>query len=87
MRTPPMSSERTIPTESVPRLEGSLNQMPRPEFIRRWKALVGELPATMLEDRSEMIRVLVESMPIVPLAGSPPFADGDQDEQNWRVHP
>jgi hypothetical protein len=58
-----MNSERIISTAPVPQLEGSLTQMPRPEFIRRWKALVGEPPAAMLDDQSQMIRVLVESTP------------------------
>lgn len=36
----------------------------------------------MLENRSEMIRVLVDSVPIVPLTGLVPFAGGDQDGHN-----
>ncbi|MCJ2124482.1 hypothetical protein [Methylobacterium sp. J-077] len=73
-----MSSERIIPTEPVPQLEDTLTQMPQPEFIAGWKALVGEPPATMLEDRSEMIRVLVESAPIAPLEGVDVAVEGDQ---------
>lgn len=42
--------------------------------------MVGEPPATMLEDRSEMIRVLAESTPIVPLEGMDVSVEGDQDE-------
>jgi hypothetical protein len=64
-----MSSERIIPTEPVPQPEDSLTRMPQPEFIAGWKALVGEPPATMLEDRAEMIRVLVESTPIAQPEG------------------
>lgn len=74
-----MSSERIIPTEPVPQPEDTLTQMPQPEFIAGWKALVGEPPATMLEDRSEMIRVLVESTPIAPLEGVDVAADGDEE--------
>ena len=65
-----MSSERIIPTEPVPQPEDTLTQMSRSEFIAGWKALVGEPPAMMLEDRSEMIRVLLESTPIAAEAGA-----------------
>ncbi|MCJ2079043.1 hypothetical protein MKK68_25985 [Methylobacterium sp. E-016] len=34
------------------------------EFVTRWRWIVGEPPAVMLENRSEMIRILVQSMPI-----------------------
>jgi hypothetical protein len=76
-----MSSERIIPTELVPQPEDSLTRMPRPEFIAGWKALVGEPPATMLEDRSAMIRVLVESTLIAPLGGV--AAGGDQETPSY----
>jgi hypothetical protein len=69
--TPPMSPD-----------EDALTHISQPAFVAGWAALVGEPPAMMLENRSEMIRVLVESTPIVSLAGSVPLADGDQDEQN-----
>ena len=78
VRTAPMSSERIIPTEPVPQPEDTLTQMPKPEFIAGWKALVGEPPAAMLEDRSEMIRVLVESTPVAPLEGVDEVVEGDQ---------
>ncbi|GJE40418.1 hypothetical protein KHHGKMAE_4511 [Methylobacterium persicinum] len=32
------------------------------EFAARWTALVGEPPAIMLQDRAQMVRLLVESM-------------------------
>lgn len=32
------------------------------EFAARWRDLVGELPAIMLSDRADMIRLLVRSM-------------------------
>ena len=75
-----MSRERILPTEPAPQPEDSLAQMPGPRFIAGWKAMVGEPPATMLEDRSEMIRVLAESTPIVPLEGMDVSVEGDQDE-------
>ena len=73
-----MSSDRIIPTEPVPQPDDSLTRMPQPEFIAGWKALVGEPPSTMLEDRSEMIRVLVESTPIAPPEGVNVAVEGDQ---------
>ncbi|MCJ2092086.1 MULTISPECIES: hypothetical protein [unclassified Methylobacterium] len=73
-----MSSERIIPTEPFPEPEDTLTQMSHPEFIAGWKALVGEPPAAMLEDRSEMIRVLVESTPIAPLDEVDVAVDGDE---------
>lgn len=73
-----MSSERIIPTELVPEPEDTLTQMSRSEFVAGWKALVGEPPATILEDRSEMIRVLVESAPVAPLDEVDVAVDGDE---------
>lgn len=72
-----MSSDHIIPTEPVLQLEDTLTQMPQPEFIAGWKALVGEPPSTMLEDRSEMIRVLVESTPVAPPEGVNLAIEGD----------
>ncbi len=45
------------------------------EFSARWRTLVGEVPAVMLQDRAEMIRLLVES---VTQAEGPLGADQDQ---------
>ena len=36
------------------------------DFIAAWRGLVGEPPAIMLDSRSEMIRLLVESIPVAP---------------------
>jgi hypothetical protein len=44
-----------------------LDAMPEREFVKRWKAIVGEPPAIMLDSRSDMVKVLVESVPVATL--------------------
>ena len=44
--------------------EDRLNQISQTDFVTAWKALVGEPPALLLESRSEMIRILVDSIPM-----------------------
>jgi len=39
----------------------ALAHLPLATFVAGWRAIVGEPPAVMLENRSEMIRLLVES--------------------------
>ncbi|TXN76583.1 hypothetical protein FV228_00060 [Methylobacterium sp. WL18] len=77
-----MISKRVEPTEPMSPSEDALTDISQREFVAGWAALVGEPPVMMLENRSEMIRVLVESTPIVPLVASVPFTIGEQDEQN-----
>ena len=61
-----MINERAASAEPISQPEDRLAHMPEAEFLAAWKALVGEPPAAMLESRSEMIRVLVDSSPTVP---------------------
>lgn len=35
------------------------------EFAACWRALIGEPPAILLQDRAEMVRLLMESLPPV----------------------
>jgi len=49
----------------------ALDAMPEGEFVKGWKAIVGEPPAVMLDSRADMVRVLVESVPIA----TPDLAD------------
>lgn len=58
-----MANESAAPVESMSQPEDQLAQIPEAQFLAAWKALVGEPPAAMLESRSEMIRVLVGSIP------------------------
>ena len=69
MRNTYMNIERTLLVETISEGDDRLVHIPQAEFVAAWQALVGEPPAMMLEDRSEMIRVLVQSVPIVPEAG------------------
>lgn len=43
-----------------------LARMPLADFLARWRLLTGELPAAMLDNRSEMLALLVESVPPAP---------------------
>lgn len=49
-----------------PLASDALTQLSEAEFVSHWRSIVGEPPAIMLESRSEMIQVLVESAPAVP---------------------
>ena len=64
-----MTNVRTVPSEPASQSDDLLTHMPQAEFVAAWETLVGEPPAMMLDSRSEMIRVLVESMPVEPLTG------------------
>jgi hypothetical protein len=58
-----MANESAAPVEPMSQPEDQLAQIPEAQFLAAWKALVGEPPAAMLKSRSEMIRVLVDSIP------------------------
>ena len=53
------------------------------EFVKRWKALVGEPPAVMLSSRADMVRVLVESVPVATTAGAPALFDDRTVVEEW----
>jgi hypothetical protein len=72
-----MNNLRVAPTEPVYQSEDALLYMSQVEFIAAWAAMVGEPPAIMLESRSEMIQVLVESVPIIPFVVSVTSFEGD----------
>jgi hypothetical protein len=57
----PSSTDRALPKLTA------LACMPPAEFVARWRALTGEPPAVMLDNRSEMLALLVESVPAAPL--------------------
>ena len=51
----------------------SLACMPLADFIAHWRILTGEPPAIMLDSRSEMLALLVTSIPAAALhLGAPP---------------
>ena len=68
---------RTDPASMEP---DTLEAMPQGEFVRGWKAIVGEPPAIMLDSRTDMVRVLVESVPIA----TPDLADTSAKDQ-WKT--
>lgn len=41
-----------------------IDELSAETFAQRWKELVGELPAVMLESRRQMLLLLVESLPV-----------------------
>lgn len=61
-----------------------LADMPQAEFVARWRSLVGEPPAIMLESRSEMIRLLVESTKAAPSRLDGPALDAPHTHSDRR---
>ena len=61
----------------------TLDAMPEGEFVKGWKAIVGEPPAIMLDSRTDMVRVLVESVPIA----TPDLADTFTKDQRKTEEP
>ena len=47
--------------------QDALAELPAGDFVTRWRQIIGEPPAILLTSRSEMIALLVESVPIAPL--------------------
>ena len=52
------------PDDACPPVADTLTNLPLADFVAAWRRLVGEPPAVMLDSRSEMIRLLVESVPV-----------------------
>ena len=63
----------------------ALHDMSEGEFVKRWKAIVGEPPAVMLSSRADMLRVLVESARIeTTIRGGASVSDRTEvDAQAW----
>lgn len=55
-----------MPNDARSPASDTLAHIPPGDFVARWRFLVGEPPAIMLESRSAMIRLLVESTPSAP---------------------
>ena len=45
----------------------TIASLPLLDFIARWRWLVGESPAAVLESRSDVIGIRVQSAPIEPM--------------------
>ena len=52
---------QTQPTSTRP---DAIDTMAEGEFVKGWKAIVGEPPAIMLDSHADMVKVLVESVPV-----------------------
>jgi hypothetical protein len=65
-----MINLRVASTEPVSQSEDTLAHISHDKFLAAWEAMVGEPPAMMLESRSAMIRVLLESAPIAAEGGA-----------------
>lgn len=63
-----MIDERARAIGSMSQRQAQLDRMPHADFVAAWKALVGEPPAALLTSRSDMIRILVDSIPPAPCA-------------------
>lgn len=61
--------------DTAPEMD-TLADLPIDLFIKRWRQITGEPPAVLLNSRSAMIALLVESVPIAPIA----VRDGSHDE-------
>lgn len=56
-----------VPAEPMSQSEDALTHMSQAAFVAAWQIFVGEPPAMMLDSRSAMIRLLVESTPAAQL--------------------
>ena len=62
-----MNTFAPLPADRVSPHAKALDRMPAADFIARWRLLTGEPPAVMLDSRSEMLALMVESVPAAPL--------------------
>jgi len=68
-----MSTFTLAPVDCVSDGVSTLSRMPLADFIAGWRTLTGEPPAIMLDCRSEMLALLVASIPVAALhLGDPP---------------
>lgn len=65
-----MPASRPLPSPT------DLSLLSNEEFAARWRALVGEPPAILLQDRAEMVRLLLESMAPAPCPPAPGAGPG-----------
>lgn len=46
---------------------GAMADLPTAVFVERWRLITGEPPAILLNSRTAMLALLVESTPVAPL--------------------
>ncbi|SFE91073.1 hypothetical protein SAMN02799627_04681 [Methylobacterium sp. 13MFTsu3.1M2] len=62
-----MDQSAALRTDHPATEQDALAELPAGDFVRRWRQITGEPPAILLSSRSEMIALLVESVPMAPL--------------------
>lgn len=63
-----MNTFAPLPADRVSPCANALDRMPATDFIARWRLITGKPPAVMLDSRSEMLALLVKSVPAAPLS-------------------
>lgn len=71
MAKPASDLEQCLPDSSE-----AAADLPDPYFLEGWHLITGEPPAILLDSRTEMLALLVESTPEAPLEPSLPARDG-----------
>lgn len=70
-------SKRDDPTSEL----DTVADLPINLFIKRWRQITGEPPAILLNSRSAMIALLVESVPVAPIEVHGGAVGEPRDEQ------
>ena len=70
---------QTQPTSTRP---DAIDTMEEGEFVKGWKAIVGEPPAIMLDSRTDMVKVLVQSVPVATPDPADILGPGDCQEND-----
>jgi hypothetical protein len=70
------STDRVLPKVTA------LARMPPAEFVARWRALTGEPPAVMLDDRFQMLVLLVKGVPAAPFPPAAQVGPSDHTPHN-----
>ena len=68
---------RTLPGCSTSSA-GAVADLPTAVFVERWRLITGEPPAILLNSRTAMLALLVESTPVAPLEPPVPTWDGSR---------
>ena len=63
----------------------TLADLPLRDFLQRWRWLVGEPPIIMLDDRSKMIGILVQSTRAAPMMPVKRGASSWQEVENHNI--
>ena len=67
MSDPGISDPASPSSDHAAAPKNPLDRLPLAEFVKGWRMIVGEPPSIMLDDRSDMIRHLLECEPAAEL--------------------